>query len=431
MIYLVSFSYIVFSYKFSQKARKISSIQSPNTNDKAETITNTLDIDDIITSGYFSSTLNMDEKEIKEFLIEKLSVSTSTSSIMHGSNLNIQVRDIKRVGARYNIFEYIGANNRIHHILSIRGTRTLKNFRGLVKTNFVDCEALNIRLHAGFYEVYEAIFEDYMRLYGNKLDDITISLNGHSLGGAVSCLFGAALVLSGGKVDKITTFGMPKFTDMVGSMRILFLLQNGGVILNRVQHVLDPVGRVPMSLPSRDSYQHLVSGNFILLDPFPIERKEREGGESLPASLSSSLSAYLTSRRRNKDQVDEEEMLEDSDSDYLWMDDVNEIDKNDEKYISSNKAQIDMEQTANIIGYNDPMSILQDFDWRGRRITSSNSGTGGSNRIVQENRRHRVWLDQEADERVRMVIKDAPKFSLQWHYMYQYLHVLEKVRKES
>ena len=83
LLYLYLLQGIVFSFKFSQKARKISSIQSPYAQKSVDL--NTLDLDNIITDALLASTLNMNEKQIKEFLIDRLGLS-STSSLMRCGN---------------------------------------------------------------------------------------------------------------------------------------------------------------------------------------------------------------------------------------------------------------------------------------------------------------------------------------------------------
>ena len=79
------------------------------------------------------------------------------------------------------------------------------------QSKFEDTDA---KVHTGFYEQFialkptiEAILEDILK--DNSVDEILIT--GHSLGGAVSSMFGASLPTKfEGQNFRVVTFGCPK-----------------------------------------------------------------------------------------------------------------------------------------------------------------------------------------------------------------------------
>jgi len=287
------------------------------------------------------------------------------------------MRDLPDAGARYLIYDFWDDSmDKRRRMLSIRGTKNLKNIRGLIRTEFKTDTTLKLKIHTGFHIVYAAILNDYQRLIElNSIEDIDdISITGHSLGGAVGCLIGAALRTNGYNIKHITTFGMPKFTDMIGSIRMAFLLSN--VEYKRVQHVYDPVGRVPLAGVTRDSYTHLPNGHLFILEPQVSTGIETNGDVT---------SRYSLSSRSN-------------DAKSVFFD-----------YVSLPSI--------------DPFTLLQDFDWRGKRIINNGQS------VTQE--AHRLLYGKDAEERANKLFKDISKFSLNTHYMSCYLKLLTDIRLKT
>ena len=107
---------------------------------------------------------------------------------------------------------------------------------------FISAYDFHIRL--GFRRVMYSILEDFPDFVLEKQDEqgreIEYSLCGHSLGGVISCLLAASLQQRWGMtIGNVAVFGMPMFTDKEGSQKL------STIPIERVQHVLDPIGVGP------------------------------------------------------------------------------------------------------------------------------------------------------------------------------------------
>ena len=373
---------------------------------------------EVVNAACFSSILDKSEEDGISFLMRE------TEGI---SDISITIRDIPDLALRYLIIDHYDAKQaRRVRTLSIRGTRNFKNLRTVVQTRYIYDELLGINIHSGFFSVYEAIREDYVewacaqenkrvraRVRGSEGSALPLiapevmEVTGHSLGGAVACLLSAALRVKGFTVNRVTTFGMPKFTDMIGSMRMLFLLED--IDFERVQHVYDPIGRVPITGPRRDSYAHPSTGRLLLLEP--VRQRRRKGRKAQEATVLD---------EEYDDEYDDDSMddIDDDDGDDdEEQEDVGDIHDGNGKSMSATQDRNVVARMQRQRPTRDPMTMLRTFNRRDRR---------GPNKFVLKP--HRLLTDEYADKRARKLLRDARKFTLEVHYMYVYRDLLKSIR---
>ena len=119
----------------------------------------------------------------------------------------------------------------------------------------------NIPVHAGFDLAARAIYNDvkpYLKP-GYK-----IYLTGHSLGGAVAAVLAIYLIEDGEPVERVGTFGQPRFTTGDGVKRLGFLP------LTRIVDENDIVPLVPpgfVSDPRYGPYEHVGAEVILLAGP--------------------------------------------------------------------------------------------------------------------------------------------------------------------
>jgi len=117
-------------------------------------------------------------------------------------NLKVETREVEVVAARYFILDFIeiplckDKDNVYKRVIAVRGSTSLKNLQDSTDMPFEFDSVLNINLHRGFKRVYTSIFNnipDYaFEKYTKDGKEIEFSFTGHSLGGVMSCLLGAA-----------------------------------------------------------------------------------------------------------------------------------------------------------------------------------------------------------------------------------------------
>lgn len=122
--------------------------------------------------------------------------------------------------------------------IAIRGTANRKNLIEDVEMRIREDLALAIPVHAGFDATARVLYAD-MKPYLKQ--DYTTYITGHSLGGALAVLLAIHMTEDGYKVDKIVTFGQPKFTTTDGVQKLGFL---------KLTRVVDENDMVPMLPPT-------------------------------------------------------------------------------------------------------------------------------------------------------------------------------------
>lgn len=122
--------------------------------------------------------------------------------------------------------------------IAIRGTANKRNLIEDIELRIHEDLALAIPVHIGFDATARALYAD-MKPYLNK--SYRTYITGHSLGGAVAALLAIYMVDDGYTVEKVVTFGQPKFTTTDGVRKLGFL---------RLTRVVDENDVIPMLPPT-------------------------------------------------------------------------------------------------------------------------------------------------------------------------------------
>ena len=189
-------------------------------------------------------------------------------------NMKCIVREVSSSATRYNIVDY-EEKGTLKRVISVRGSTSFKNLQDSSDSSFEFDSSLDINIHKGFRRVYLSILEDLPPFVFEKFASdgrkIELSLTGHSLGGVISCLLGAAFCTRGIDVKRITVFGMPMFTDIKGTAKL------ANLSIERVQHLYDPIGLGPVV--SNIDLVHVVASKEIFLKLDDVEEKSDERKE--------------------------------------------------------------------------------------------------------------------------------------------------------
>jgi triacylglycerol lipase len=135
--------------------------------------------------------------------------------------------------------------------ISIRGTANKKNVFQDANLRMVDDPELGIVVHKGFNDDTNEVYGE-IKPFLNK--SYRTSITGHSLGGAIAVILALKLEKDGYDIDKVVTFGQPKFTNAAG------VQAHQDLPLHRVVHHLDIVPMLPPGgwvSSSKHSYEHL------------------------------------------------------------------------------------------------------------------------------------------------------------------------------
>lgn len=137
-----------------------------------------------------------------------------TSQIM-GEAMARQSKVFIATPGNTDVLYFIGYNDKTKvQLISVRGTDNDTNWDLDMDTRGVTDPRTGIMLHAGFKRAADAIYAD---VKPRLKPGYTTYLTGHSLGGAVAAILGVYLKKDGVKVDRIVTFGQPKFTNAAGA----------------------------------------------------------------------------------------------------------------------------------------------------------------------------------------------------------------------
>jgi len=136
-------------------------------------------------------------------------------------------------------------NTKQKQTLSIRGTAEKANVWDDLEIKLVPDGILGIPLHHGFQRDALSIYNDAIP---HLRKDFPLRITGHSLGGAVAMILAAYFENQGYTVERLVTFGQPKFAAEQPSETILS-------VTTRVVNDLDVVPMVPPHTVARQ-YQH-------------------------------------------------------------------------------------------------------------------------------------------------------------------------------
>jgi triacylglycerol lipase len=127
---------------------------------------------------------------------------------------NVIIRDLPQSNGRY--FIYTSDADRTQTI-AIRGSVNRENAWADVDSLKVFDPRLNIYLHRGFKQATDELYADAVPLLRKGYK---IRVTGHSLGGAMACIFMMDLLHDGVPVDQVVTFGQPKVTNEEGGKEL-------------------------------------------------------------------------------------------------------------------------------------------------------------------------------------------------------------------
>ena len=122
--------------------------------------------------------------------------------------------------------------------IAIRGTANKRNILEDAEIKVREDLSVDIPVHVGFDATARQLYAD-MKPYLKP--SYKTYITGHSLGGAIAALLAIYLVEGGYDVEKVVTFGQPKFTTTEGVKRLGFL---------NVTRVVDENDIVPMLPPA-------------------------------------------------------------------------------------------------------------------------------------------------------------------------------------
>lgn len=122
--------------------------------------------------------------------------------------------------------------------IAIRGTANRRNLIEDVEMRIREDLALAIPVHAGFDATARVLYAD-MKPYLKQ--GYKTYITGHSLGGALAALLAIHMTEDGYKIERVVTFGQPKFTTTTGVDKLGFLT---------LTRVVDENDMVPMLPPT-------------------------------------------------------------------------------------------------------------------------------------------------------------------------------------
>lgn len=104
--------------------------------------------------------------------------------------------------------------------ITVRGTTDDTTLTEDFDTKVRDDRATKIPVHTGFDQDARAVWKDAQPYIKKGYQTYVV---GHSLGGAVAAILGIYMIEDGYKIDKIYTYGQPRFTTSDGAAQLGFL----------------------------------------------------------------------------------------------------------------------------------------------------------------------------------------------------------------
>jgi triacylglycerol lipase len=155
------------------------------------------------------------EFELAFRLAQLSNLSYDGNSAIMGAAMARQSKVFVATPGNTDVLYFIGYNDQKKvQAVVVRGTDNDTNWDLDMDTRGVVDPKSGIMLHAGFKRAADAIYAD---LKPRLKPGYTTYLSGHSLGGAVAAILGIYLKRDGVKVNRIVTFGQPKFTNAAGA----------------------------------------------------------------------------------------------------------------------------------------------------------------------------------------------------------------------
>jgi triacylglycerol lipase len=130
----------------------------------------------------------------------------------------IRVTSPGNTGVRYFLEQDDAAKTQI---ITVRGTAGQQNFSEDLNITVRTDRQADIPVHAGFDLAARAVYSDAKSYLKRSYKTY---VTGHSLGGAVAALVTIYAIEDGFRVERVITFGQPKFTTAAGVQRLRFPL---------------------------------------------------------------------------------------------------------------------------------------------------------------------------------------------------------------
>jgi triacylglycerol lipase len=195
---------------------------------------------------------DIDFANLETYAYRAKAAYTAEAAIRSAYPKTIRVASPGGSGVQYFI-ERDDAARRLY--VTVRGTADKKNVSEDFDISVRTDRKTDIPVHAGFDKDARAVYADakpYLK------PGYRIAITGHSLGGAVAALVGIYAIEDGFTVERVVTFGQPRFTTAAGVSRLGFLPLTRVVDENDIIPMLPPaVGAAP--------YEH-VGPEIILLE---------------------------------------------------------------------------------------------------------------------------------------------------------------------
>jgi triacylglycerol lipase len=152
---------------------------------------------------------------------------------------------------------FLEQNDKTHkQFIAVRGTANDENFSEDLNIAVREDRNVDIPVHSGFDLAARSIYVD---LKPYLKPGYKTYVTGHSLGGAVAAILAIYMIEDGVAVDRVVTFGQPRFTTANGVRRL------SSLPLTRVVDENDIVPMVPTFTAMFGPYEH-VGSEVILLD---------------------------------------------------------------------------------------------------------------------------------------------------------------------
>jgi len=116
---------------------------------------------------------------------------------------------------------FMEQDNKTHtQFITIRGTHNNQNISEDIDISVREDRKVDIPVHTGFDLAARAVFND---LKPYLKPGYKTYVTGHSLGGAIAAILAIYLIEDGVQVERVVTFGQPRFTTAEGVKRLGFL----------------------------------------------------------------------------------------------------------------------------------------------------------------------------------------------------------------
>jgi triacylglycerol lipase len=178
---------------------------------------------------------NINFKEIYAYAERSNTAYEDKRAIQSKYPLTIRINSPDNTEVRY----FLERDDKTHtQFITVRGTHNNKNLADDLDIAVREDRKVDIPVDAGFDSDARAIYND---IKPHLKPGYTTYVTGHSLGGAVAAILAIYLIEEGVKVERVITFGQPRFTTTDGAKKLGFL---------PLTRIVDENDIVPMVAPS-------------------------------------------------------------------------------------------------------------------------------------------------------------------------------------